>query len=361
MQHTLAMSRGDRGQHRRRAGVRALSVRACRAHRAGRAAARGDRSPVEDGRVERGPGLAHQGQGRPGVDGTVVGRARREGADQHVELGGEPRFDVGGRRHVGVDVLEGDLQRGLARVGKAAREHLVGHDTDRVHVRPCVAAARRDQLGAEVGDRAEDGAGRGRRGLRHSARETEVRDLDVPRRVDQDVLRLDVAVDQALAVGRGQGVQDLLEQLEGAAHGQRALVLQDVAERRARYVLHGQVAGLAVDPLVVDGDHARVGQARRGPRLAPEARDELRAVRALGQVRVHDFERDLAVESSVQRQVHRGHAATGDLGHDLVPPVDQAADERISRHSCHVGSLGVLGRGTGEAPHRGGGGRADGS
>ena len=112
-------------------------------------------------------------------------------------------------------------------------------------------------------------------------------------------------------------------------------------------VLHRQVAGLAVDALVVHADEAGVREPGGGAGLAPEPGDEVGAGRALGEVGVHDLQRDVPVQAPVDGQVHGRHAAAGDAGHDLVPAVDQAADERIGDGGSHA--QGVYGRDAADA------------
>ena len=126
--------------------------------------------------------------------GSVAGRgARDEGVEVRRDAGHEPRR----RRDVLVDVLVGDRDRRLARVRLLAGEELVEDHPRGVDVGAGVAGAVDDQLGSEVGDRADDDAA-GRRVLRVGADrlgQPEVGDLDPAVVGDQDVLGLDVAVD----------------------------------------------------------------------------------------------------------------------------------------------------------------------
>lgn len=72
-------------------------------------------------------------------------------------------------------------------------------------------------------------------------------------------------------------VEHVLDDVEGVGDGERALVLDPVAQVRPVDVLHRQVARLAVDALVVDGDEAGVREPCSGAGLTSEARDEVRA------------------------------------------------------------------------------------
>ena len=149
------------------------------------------------------------GVGRP----LARGRGRWPGRPARRRTAGCRATVAGRRRHVLVDVLVGDLDRRLALVRLRAGEQLVEHDAGGVHVGAGVGAAVDDQLGGEVGDGADqDAAGRGVLGVgADRLGQAEVGDLDPAVVGDQDVLGLDVAVDQAGAVGGGQRREDRLE------------------------------------------------------------------------------------------------------------------------------------------------------
>jgi hypothetical protein len=70
--------------------------------------------------------------------------------------------------------------------------------------------------------------------------QTEVGDLDDTVLAEDDVLRLDVPVDEAGVVRGGDGLEDWVEEVEGGPRRQGSLGAEDVAERAARDVLHGQ-------------------------------------------------------------------------------------------------------------------------
>ena len=235
-------------------------------------------------------------------------------------------------------MLVGDLHRLLALIGLLADEHLVQHDAEGVDVAAGIGRAARDELGSEVGDRAEQHLPRRGVGAR-GAREAEVADLDTAVFGEQHVLGLDVAVHDAGAVRGREARQHGIHDRDRLGDRQPALLAQQVAQRDAGEVLHDEVGHLAVLALVEHVHDVRIGQARRRARLLDEAALEHRVV---GEVAVHDLERDAALESQVGRDVDGGHAATGDAGTNAVPAVDQTADQRVRllarAHSVILGS-----------------------
>ena len=259
----------------------------------------------------RGEGLggpARQVEGVDGVYGPVRRVARGKSGDQVIDLPGDPR--LGGRRqgHVVAHVVGGDLDGALTGPWNIAREHLVGHDAHGVDVRAGVGAPAPRDLGRDVGHRAQHVARGGLGRLGGGARQAEVRDPHRPLGGHQDVLRFDVAVDHADPVGRVEGLEDVAHVAQGLLDGEGPLRGQERAQVGALDELHDQEALARHDSLVVDGHDARVVDAGRRARLAPESGHE---VLGLGQVRVHDLEGHEAVEALVAGHVDGRHAAAG--------------------------------------------------
>ena len=124
--------------------------------------------------------------------------------------------------------------------------------------------------------------------------------------VDDHVVRLEVAVDDAAAVGEPRRLEDLDRDVDRADRVERRLLADQLLERAAREVLHRDVVGAVVGAAVVDADDVRVLQAGGGLRLAAEALDE---AGVLGEPAVQQLQRDLAPELLVLGQEHVGHAA----------------------------------------------------
>ncbi len=90
---------------------------------------------------------------------------------------------------------------------------------------------------------------------------------------------------------------------------------EDLGEAAPVDVLHDDVVGAGGLAPVVDADDVRVVEVRRGLRLTPEALDERRVLRELGE---EHLERDRAVEQLVSGQEDVGHASPTDPALQLV-------------------------------------------
>ena len=115
------------------------------------------------------------------------------------------------------------------------------------------------------------------RGLDAHLREAEVDDLDEvaarAHRLEDDVLGLEIAVDDAEVVRFGERGEHLPQDVDDAPERERPLLVRDAREVLAAQELHHEVE-LAVVGLaeVDDGDRVRVVEAARGARLGDEAR-----------------------------------------------------------------------------------------
>lgn len=238
----------------------------------------------------------------------MLGVAGRGPEHELVQLDGHRRVDDAGRRHGVVGVLVGDLHGLVALVRLLAGQHLVEHDAEGVDVAAGVGDAPGHELGREVGDRAEQGRP-GRRVGRRGAGQTEVADLDPAVVGEQDVLGLQVAVHDAGPVRRRETREHRLHDVHGLLRREDLVVLQQLAEGDPGQVLHDQVGGVVVLALIEDVDDVRVRQAGRRARLLDESLLERGVV---GEVAVHDLDRDAALEAEVGGEVDRGHAAPRD-------------------------------------------------
>ena len=128
-------------------------------------------------------------------------------------------------------------------------------------------------LRGEVLGRAHDRAGLGHvRGP--GPGDPEVRHFHVTGVVDDHVVRLEVAVDHAVAVREPRRLEDLDRDVDRPERIERRLLADHLLQRPAGEVFHRDVVGAIEGPAIEHADHVRVLKPRRRLRLAAEALDE---------------------------------------------------------------------------------------
>ena len=176
-------------------------------------------------------------------------------------------------------------------------------------------------------------------GVVDRARDAEVHDLDVAGAREHHVGRLDIAVDDAVAVGVVQGTERAGRNLQRALWQQATPAREELPQGHPVDVLHDDVGhdrGLgAVDEdvlaRVVGGDDVGVveGGGRLG--LASEARLEGRIAREVGP---QDLDRHTAAQARVAGLPYLSHAAAADDGHEFVAVAEGPAHAGVLRHAC---------------------------
>jgi hypothetical protein len=138
--------------------------------------------------------------------------------------------------------------------------------------------------------------------------ETEVENFELALGGDLDVRGFEVAVDNALLVGRGEAVGELHRQGDGLVKGEGAR-LEPLAEILALDQLHHQEAVLTVLLEAVDTGDVGVLQRCQGSRFALESGDSF----GVGtDVFREDLDRDLTIELGVVGSVDLTHAAAAE-------------------------------------------------
>ncbi len=211
----------------------------------------------------------------------------------------------------------GDGHRVVAGERALARERFVERRGERELIRAGAELARRERLGGAVRRRPEHRAGS--RQLRvGQPRDPEVGDFRAVAR-QHDVLGLDVAVDDARFVRRGERVAEVARHLYDVFDRDRP-VGDPVAERRPFDVLEDEVEpDRLLLPHVEERHEVRVGDRRRGARLVLHPREELLArLRGDAEIVAQDLDRDVTPEDGVAGEQDAPHAAEPELAHDRV-------------------------------------------
>ena len=245
-------------------------------------------------------------------------------------------MSAGERRRIADEDRGHDRDRRRAGERAAPRQHLVEHDAEREDVGAMVRGVAVHLLRRHVAHGPHHDAGHrlwrgGQRrvrqalgGWRRELGQAEVEDLDAVLRRDEDVRRLQVAMDDALLVGCAQPVRDLRAEVERAAQRQPSPRQQPV-ERRAVEELGNDVGEAALDADVEDRDDVGVVEGGRGPGLLLEP---AQAVGVVGHLGGQHLDRDLAIEALVVSAVDLAHPAGPEWRDDLVRAEARAWGQR---------------------------------
>ena len=179
-------------------------------------------------------------------------------------------------------------------------KRLVERDAEAVLVGACVDLLAGALLRSHVRERAL------RRAVGAEAeREPEVADEDAPVDRDEDVLRLEVAMNEARVVRGAEALSGLQERVEDRAGGVRA-ACEPLPERDPVDERHDEEHASVDAPHVVDCDDVRMREQRHRPRLGEEP--------VLGdpEVAAEDLHRDDAMKLRIDRLVDDTHSAAAE-------------------------------------------------
>ncbi len=214
-------------------------------------------------------------------------------------------------------------RRGRRRERDLAGQHLVEHASEGEEVASAIDDVTRGLFRAHVRRRADRDAdlGEGRRRLRggsQSFADAEVGHDGVPF-VQQDVLRLDVAMHDVVPVRVGEGVCHLGGDANRVIDRQRAVVQQPITKRPALHDRHHEVQESVGFARVMEGQNVRVVQ----PGGKTDLPNEALAPERLRHTGLQHLERHVAVMPQVARQIHRGHAAGAELAIHAIAPTER--------------------------------------
>jgi hypothetical protein len=277
--------------------------------------------------------------------GPVRGLLRHHLLDEGRELLRNQRVEVAQARHGRRQVLHHEADRRARGVRQPAREQLEGHHAERVDVGAGVGGLGARLLRSHVVGRSHDERRRGhrRRGdaRRGALGEAEVEQLEKALAVivttDEEVGGLEVAVDDARLVRRGERAGRLQEEPHDLGERELPLAVDEVAERLAVQQLHDEVrTAIGREAMRVDVDDAAVANGVDGLRLGQHAAHEHLVARELG---LDDLDGDALVDDRVQALVHDAHAAFAERADDQVVAELRAEEQVTNRRRIGVRSV----------------------
>jgi hypothetical protein len=185
---------------------------------------------------------------------------------------------------------------------------------------------------------AHHGAGLGQHRLVQPS-DAEIGDLGLAGGGDDDVGRLDVAVDDTLAVRAAQPLQHLQQQRH---HGHRCPLAQNLLQRPPLHQLHDDRRIAVALHEVVDPHDGGVAAAAGGLHLLAEALDERGSGGGIQCIGPHHLDSHHPVDQRIMRAEHRPHGAGAQQRHRLIAA--DAGGQRGHQRSSRLMALSRLRR-----------------
>ena len=218
-----------------------------------------------------------------------------------------------------------ELGRGLHLERALAGEDLVKHEAERVDVARRRHLASLDLLGGHVGGRSRphvfsfDTAAPGG--------QAKVGEAHLAPAVDDDVVGLEVAVQDALGVGGGQPGANLAGHFDGAFPGHPPGPAQEGGEGVAVDILHREEGRSVNLAKVVHAADVGMRDLARDPHFTIEPREAIGIVlERLGQ----ELERHLDAKQQIVGAEHTAHAALADQTADAITRRDDCARRQVA-------------------------------
>ncbi|HZJ68001.1 MAG TPA: hypothetical protein VFD36_31065, partial [Kofleriaceae bacterium] len=208
--------------------------------------------------------------------------------------------------------LGGEVVCGLRGEWPMAMKRLPQRNAERELIGAVIDAVAPQRLDRQISRRPSNGVIARRR----PAGQSEVADLDAAIATEQDVLRLEIAVDDARGVRGGESLASEQEHRDDVAPAARTLG-DPRTQRGALDQLHRGEHAIAKRPDLVDRDDTRVADPRHRLRFG----EDLRACAVHGPgLLMQELERDVAIQLGIVGHVHGPHpAATNQLERDESP------------------------------------------
>jgi hypothetical protein len=253
---------------------------------------------------------------------VAVGRVLRESSLEHrVDRRGELRIPLARRRRRVVHVAPEDRDERVAAEGRRSGQALEQNAREPVLVGPRVDRLPGDLLGRRIGGCAREARGLVGAGRRTHGRQSKVGQIDVLGWIgvringDQEVGRLDVAVDETASMRGIERLRDSPKMRDGTRRLELPLVGEDPPQIGPLDVAHRDVEMLVRLTRLVDRDDVWMVEARRDLRLVEEP---LAKALVLGQVGCEELESYPPAEARIEREIDVRRCATAEQSFDPV-------------------------------------------
>ena len=218
-------------------------------------------------------------------------------------------------------MLVGQSDRVVALEGQPSGEHLVEGDAHRVDVGLGHHALALGLLGREIVGGAERLPGLREAQVGYALGDAEVGHLHPAVVGDEHVLGLDIAVDEAAAVGIFEARQYLGADRDGLLYRQGGVAGDELFEALPRYELHDDIVEVAVLAYVVDVDDVGMGEVGGCLGFAAEACHKLLVC---GELVAQHFDRHDATQDVVAGFIDLGHASAAHHADEGVAAIQHA-------------------------------------
>ena len=210
-------------------------------------------------------------------------------------------------------MLDRDRDRCLSVKRHLTGDHLIERNTERVDVGTGIGISSPHLLRRTVMDRSHrigtDGVGGCRAG------DSEVRHLHLAVCRDNDILRLHIAVNDALGMCSRKAHTYLDRDTRGLPHGKLPLFRDIILEGNSLDKFHYYIIIARILPDVKNIDDIGIRQTGRSLCLSPELGNE-RPI--LPELRLHDLDRDETIQLRIHRLIDIGHSARAYTADNLV-------------------------------------------
>ena len=225
-------------------------------------------------------------------------------------------------------------------MGLLAGEQFIQNRAESIDVGPVIHGLLATRLfGRQIRRRAQDGSG-ARFGAfdRLQLGHAEVEHLDhigsVVAAADEQILRVQIAVNDPGLVRGPYPVASLHNQIRGARYGQALAAIDEGAQAFAGQVFHHDVGRAVLGDAEVDGGGDVLAfESARGLGLALEPRQ---ALTLRGQFGVQQLDREAALDHRVLRLVHVPHATRGKVANQPILAPDDLANLLVLGRAYHL-------------------------